>query len=64
MIELTQEELSRCNASSGVLRALADEHEGFSLEAESIGMDHYFRHHDNRANQLRAEADRLDSINP
>jgi len=59
-IEFTPREILRMAENPDVLRALANGHDCWAMEAESMGFDDTF--HINRAAQLNKEADRLDEL--
>lgn len=65
MIEFTQSEMRRAVDCPDVLRAVANHHDCYGMEAESIDQELFanaITFHANRAKELRAEADRLDEL--
>lgn len=61
-IVLTPRELIECHKHPEILRGLADYHDCCAVEAESIGgFEESITVHENRAKELRAEADRIEA---
>lgn len=58
LIEFTPREIQRMAKNPDVLRALADEHDYWAIEADSMGFDDSI--HILRAAQLNKEAARMD----
>lgn len=65
MIEFTPSEVQRMVDNPDVLRAVANHHDCSSVEADAMDSDLFASsiiYHNNRAKELRAEADRLDEL--
>jgi len=59
-IEFTPREIIKMVDNPDVLRALANQHDWWAMEADSMGFDDTF--HITRSAQLNKEADRLDEL--